>query len=1106
MYGTNIIIIDELSMMSTTLLGKLSKRLQEITNKHNLPFGGCSVYLIGDLSQLPAVRSESLHHGVMNAYDNNNSKKLDTFGITGRNLFEKFHINFLKGFKRAENDMKLCEDIRNISNVQNLFPITKEMLNSITQITIEEMTNEEKFQIAPITVTSNAERFALLKPSLLYHSFKNGTRILYWKKKFQDKYIIKNEEYLYSTNFEELHGFFVKDMNCIIGSNQSTSRGVANGTSGTLHSIIWNDIETSNKMMDLINNTPIGNFVEVIIPDYVNIEFSNEIGETWEKDLSIVENKYVLPLPFLLSGKQMKVKEFKFTNIDGTSTILKYSHFEYEINTASTVHKMQGNTLTASILELNRRPIGLKCLDLASYFTALTRVRGYADLRIMPLRNDNNLDYLLFLHQDKVHVRYISHLENGYFVKDAKNKISKNDLDKKMLQIKNNLTKIYNIKKKYPTDNSKKIINIRQNINPISNISHINNNSNLYNTINNITKLKLNVDIIKNSLSTINSKNNLNSIRERVDLVDDNSPNLITSNIQPLELPMFTKIMCVFDINTATTSNRMEVAMETIENAIILHNEDIASLKNDMYLTDAILSAFFDTMPNYNNNYIVFPGSAYELISSVHDFIINDIDIQKDLIFPINRGHNHWITAIIKNSEKKIIVLDNIFNHETHKPKSVADEMETIDTLQMWYNYECDKKHIYNNNIFNYTYYTYENIFTDISLANEQYEFNKTNCGIFTCINIYYLTCQGFIPTNKNFDNSQVNDLRLFIYLTIKNGSNLKPFLDLVHIYPDNRENYQEPYGYKWNNNSCAFDSVLVVLSNIYWMIIDNTLEREAYMSTFPYMTHLNDKVFSAEMTPNNMKINILKKLFFNLFDGKFHSVYWVIENLIDREKNKFNKFCLEIDNHYTTPIYLNTEITYTCTCSNNTCNHIYIKKHYHPLIEVKYDAITPTHNHTLQSHVEYYFGDRVRGIQPRSRLMEYINKCPQEGCNQLGGEVSNINITKLPFMLTISDSSLINDASYIPGIILSENLTLFENEIQITYSIHAVIYILDSYHFITRFIHNNDIYIYDGMENQGIPIKEVPRNNSSLLNEKFQYKNYNQCCPVMYFYRKKEI
>ena len=456
MYGINIVIIDEVSMMSTSLLGKLSKRLKEITGKQNLPFGGCSIYLIGDFSQLPAVRSESLHHGLINAYDNiqyiikgkKTEKTVDPFIIDGRNLFEQFHINFLEGFIRTENDISLSNDIKNIWNLENLFPISIEMINSLKQITIKEMTEEEKFQVAPIAVTSNAERFSLLTPSLSYHSLKNGTRIIYWKKQFLDKFIIKNENILYSSNFEELHGFFVKNMKCIIGSNQSTIRGVANGTVGRLHSLIWTDKEISNKMTELINNTAIGQLVEVIIPDFVNIEFSNEIGETWKKELSIVDNSYVLPLPYVFSGHKKKVKEFKFTQNDGTTTILKYTHFEYEISTASTVHKMQGDTLPAIILELNRRPIGLKLLELASYFTSLSRVKSYDDLRIMPLRDNNNLDYLLLLHQDKKHVRYMSHLENGYFVHDAKNKISKEDLDNKISQIKNKINKIFFNKKK----------------------------------------------------------------------------------------------------------------------------------------------------------------------------------------------------------------------------------------------------------------------------------------------------------------------------------------------------------------------------------------------------------------------------------------------------------------------------------------------------------------------------------------------------------------------------------------------------------------------------------------------------------------------------------
>lgn len=154
-------------------------------------------------------------------------------------------------------------------------------------------------------------------------------------------------------------GFFVKDVNCIIGCNQSTSRGIANGTSGTLHSLTWKNKEISLKMTELIENTAIGNLVEVIIPDFVNIEFSSEIGTTWENNLSIIDNKYVLPLPLLLSGKQMKTKTFKFTNIHGEIIHMKYNHFEYEISNSSTVHKMQGKKMDGLLLELNRRPIGL---------------------------------------------------------------------------------------------------------------------------------------------------------------------------------------------------------------------------------------------------------------------------------------------------------------------------------------------------------------------------------------------------------------------------------------------------------------------------------------------------------------------------------------------------------------------------------------------------------------------------------------------------------------------------------------------------------------------------------------------------------------------------
>jgi len=43
----------------------------------------------------------------------------------------------------------------------------------------------------------------------------------------------------------------------------------------------------------------------------------------------------------------------------------------------------------------------------------------------MPMRGNSNLDYLLSLQHDPKHVRYKSHLVDGYFNEDTPNKISK---------------------------------------------------------------------------------------------------------------------------------------------------------------------------------------------------------------------------------------------------------------------------------------------------------------------------------------------------------------------------------------------------------------------------------------------------------------------------------------------------------------------------------------------------------------------------------------------------------------------------------------------------------------------------------------------------------
>jgi hypothetical protein len=56
--GMQLLIIDEVSMVSAQMLWWVHTRLGELFGCTNVPFGGCSVILLGDLCQLPPVEGQ----------------------------------------------------------------------------------------------------------------------------------------------------------------------------------------------------------------------------------------------------------------------------------------------------------------------------------------------------------------------------------------------------------------------------------------------------------------------------------------------------------------------------------------------------------------------------------------------------------------------------------------------------------------------------------------------------------------------------------------------------------------------------------------------------------------------------------------------------------------------------------------------------------------------------------------------------------------------------------------------------------------------------------------------------------------------------------------
>merc|ERR1711983_132473 len=80
--GTELIVIDEKSMVGLHMLYMIHKRLTEIKCSQKL-FGGVSLILMGDFAQLPPVKDKPLCDNVI--------KDLNLFQAQGSNLFQEFN-------------------------------------------------------------------------------------------------------------------------------------------------------------------------------------------------------------------------------------------------------------------------------------------------------------------------------------------------------------------------------------------------------------------------------------------------------------------------------------------------------------------------------------------------------------------------------------------------------------------------------------------------------------------------------------------------------------------------------------------------------------------------------------------------------------------------------------------------------------------------------------------------------------------------------------------------------------------------------------------------------------------------------------------------------
>lgn len=195
-------------------------------------------------------------------------------------------------------------------------------------------------------------------------------------------------------------------------------------------------------------------------------------------------------------------------------------------------------------------------------------------------------------------------------------------------------------------------------------------------------------------------------------------------------------------------------------------NEDADALLNSL-LTSASINAF---LYNYIKDkklfkkYIVMNAEFYYDLS---EMIENDEDLDnlkegylkhfdkdwnnKTLFIPINIDDIHWIASIVDPKNEKIYILDP-YGHENP---------DVSDKINIWRNWLLDSQSNLVKKEFEFVY--------EVPDIIKQQSNDTENCGIYTIMYLIYFINYGKFPTENDFDENELQNIRNYIYNYVTN-------------------------------------------------------------------------------------------------------------------------------------------------------------------------------------------------------------------------------------------------------------------------------------------------------------------------------------------------
>jgi len=440
------LLIDEVSMLSPTLLRRVDERLREVKCSDQA-FGGMLVILQGDMFQLPPVRTTSLYKAVLkrhrlldpprrraSARPRQSRDDLTENERAGARLFERFELRTLNIQERASTDRPQIGMINQMRDPRMNVPrITQQDLRRFKVLTATEA-KTPNWRFAPVLVCDNETRAVINEEQMCNFGREHGLPVIGWIDIVRFRYadevattntnnatrqqqqpaqqhqqprrptiVLSAEEKarVLDDNMHHLASYFVPGAPAYLTENINPTINLANGTDVVMHSLgfQFENQEEQNVFLHQLRMARPGDIVMLPRqPSYMNVIVPSARVEEWPDELRLQainnaedDNAVIVPIGKEKKGDTITLLRAPRIGVSNKATVKPLALSEAM---SITYHKSQGKTLPYAVLDLRAEG-----LDYEKVYVGMTRTPHSDNTRIINLSPSNilNLRHLLDL-------------------------------------------------------------------------------------------------------------------------------------------------------------------------------------------------------------------------------------------------------------------------------------------------------------------------------------------------------------------------------------------------------------------------------------------------------------------------------------------------------------------------------------------------------------------------------------------------------------------------------------------------------------------------------------------------------------------------------------